>query len=129
MSDKRGPLDSLAGMVPTLADRPELTIKLRLFEDWSRLTGVDLCHNDVRESRSSTFLQEIQRRLKLKRHIDDATSKKYDVRAVLRSLRCCRPADFRCSVLLFDGLSTVFGLFREGHNGNQHVATGPSNRK
>ena len=129
MSDKRGRPASSAGMVSTLADKTELTIKLQRFEDWSHLTGNDLYRNEVREFGSSPFLQEIQRRLKRKRCIDNTTSKKYDVRAVLRSLRCRRPADFRCSVLLFDGLSTVFGLFRERHNGNQHVATGPSNRK
>ena len=74
----------------------EFTIKLERVENWNRLRGEDLSHNEVREVESSPFLQEFQQRLRRKRYIDNARGK-YDVRAVLRSLRCCRPPDHRCS--------------------------------
>ena len=99
MSDKRGPLASLTaqdGMVPNVANKTEFMIKLRRLENWDHLSVHDLSHNGVRELGSSPFLQKFQQRLKRKRYIDNAMGK-YDVRAVLRSLRCCRPPDFRCS--------------------------------
>ena len=93
MSDKRGPLDSLAGMAE---HQTKFTIKLERAENWNRLEGGDLSYNEIRQVESSPFLQEFQQRLRRKRYIDNARGK-YDVRAVLRSLRCCRPPDFRCS--------------------------------
>jgi hypothetical protein len=103
MSDKRGPLASLAAqdeIIPTEANKTEFTMKLRELQYWNRLSVEDLSLNKINEARSSQFLQEFQGRLKRKRYIDNATKGDYEVRAVLRSLRCFRPPDFRCSKCL-----------------------------
>ena len=79
------------GMVLTTASLPEFTMKLRDIDNWDRLCRDDLNHSDIRETRSSEFLQTFQKRLERKRYLSE------DVRAVLR---CCRPPDFRCSSYL-----------------------------
>ncbi|KAH9964146.1 kinase-like domain-containing protein [Russula dissimulans] len=64
-------------MVPTLANRTEFIMKLRDFERWCRLCEDDLNHSNVRQARSSQFLQEFQERLGRKRYIANATKDRF----------------------------------------------------
>jgi len=73
-------------------------MKLEALARWDRLHHPDLRYNDVRHVTSPPqYVQELQERLRRKRHIDDATE---DVRAILS---CCSPPDLRCSSFIQSG--------------------------